>query len=208
MEDTTQKTQPPAASRRGTHETPNCRPAHPEPEALSLLRYKRWADAALLEAVLAAPGLSSAPEGGYAMAIIRHFHTVDDIFRAHLLGVAHAHGSSNPSEPATLTELQPRVRSLDDWYVAYARGLDERALAEALNVRFTDGREQVLTRAQILHYVSLHGAGHRAQVGLLLRLRGAEPPPDRYVDYLRQPADAGSDGAAPDGAAPDGARGR
>jgi uncharacterized damage-inducible protein DinB len=50
----------------------------------------------------------------------------------------------------------------------------------------TDGERQVLTRADILLYVSLHGAGHRGQVGLLLRKCGAEPPPDRFTNYLRQ----------------------
>lgn len=152
----------------------------------SLMRYKQWADADLLRVVLAAPALAGVPEGGYATAIIRHFHTVDCIFRAHLLGVAHGYTSSNPSEPAALSELAPRVLDVDEWYVEYASRIGEQDLAEPLRVTFTDGAAQVLTRAEVLHYVSLHGAGHRAQVSLLLRMRGAEPPPDRYVNYLRE----------------------
>lgn len=155
---------------------------------LSLMRYKAWADADLMRVVL---GLSSLgdPEGGYVTAIVRHFHTVDCIFKAHLLGVPHEYTSTNPSEPNTLAELEPRLSAVDEWYVEYARQLHERDLGQAVQVTFTDGQQQVLTRSEILLYVSLHGAGHRAQVSLLLRKCGAEPPPDRFTNYLRQRLD-------------------
>lgn len=153
---------------------------------LALMRYKQWADADLLRATRALPVLATAPEGGYMTAIIRHYHTVDCIFRAHLLGIPHAYSSSNPAEPATLSELEPRLSAVDGWYVEYAAHLTERELAEALLVTFTDGQQQVLTRSEILLYVSLHGAGHRGQVSLLLRKCGAEPPPDRLITYLRE----------------------
>lgn len=156
-------------------------------EMLTLLQYKAWADRALLDGVLALPILGSAPEGGYVTAIIRHFHTVDCIFKAHLLGLPHEYTSPNPAEPATLAELSPRVRAVDDWYVEYTRNLAASDLEQALRVAFTDGQQQVLTRSEILHYVSLHGAGHRGQVALLLRMIGAAAPPDRLTDYLRQP---------------------
>ncbi|HTV21098.1 MAG TPA: DinB family protein [Polyangiaceae bacterium] len=164
-------------------------PRRSSDEMLSLLRYKAWADAALLDGVLALPILRTAPEGGYVTAIIRHFHTVDCIFQAHLRGARHEYSSPNPPDPATLAELQPKVRAVDAWYVEYARQLDAADLGQPLHVTFTDGQQQVLTRSEILHYVSLHGAGHRGQVALLLRMCGAEPPPDRFTHYLRlQPA--------------------
>ena len=153
---------------------------------LALMRYKLWADAELMGAVLALPALATAPEGAVATAIIRHFHTADCVFRAHLLGVPHGYTSANPSEPATLAELRPRVGAIDEWYVEYTRNLDERDLGQALEVRFTDGQHQVLTRSEILLHVSLHGAYHRGNVGILLRKCGADPPPDRFTTYLRQ----------------------
>ncbi len=155
---------------------------------LSLMRYKAWADADLMSAVLALPALHEGPEGQYATAIVRHFHTVDCIFRAHLLGIPHEYTSANPAEPATLSQLQPRVGAIDAWYVEYACSIDERDLGEALEVKFTDGQQQVLTRADILLHVSLHGSSHRGNIGLLLRMRGAEPPPDRFTSYLRRRA--------------------
>ena len=152
----------------------------------SLMRYKMWADAQLMETVLALPALVTAPEGPYVTAIIRHFHTADCVFMAHLLGVAHEYTSSNPSEPATLAELQSRVAAIDEWYVKYTRSLDANDLGQALQVTFTDGQEQVLTRSDILLHVSLHGAYHRGNVGILLKKCGSEPPPDRFTTYLRE----------------------
>ncbi|HET8933647.1 MAG TPA: hypothetical protein VFN67_09415 [Polyangiales bacterium] len=84
---------------------------------LSLMRYKRWADADLLHAALALPATFPVKEAGYVTALIRHYHTVDCIFRAHLLGVSHNYTSPNPPEPATLAELQQAVAAIDEWYV-------------------------------------------------------------------------------------------
>jgi uncharacterized damage-inducible protein DinB len=150
------------------------------------MRYKAWADTDLIDAVLARPDLMTVKEGQYATAIIRHYHTVDCIFKAHLLGVPHGFTSPNPAEPATVAELKPLVRAVDDWYVAYALGLDEGELAEKLNLTFTDGEQQLLTRSEILLHVALHGGGHRGQVSLILRMFGATPPPDRLTSYLNR----------------------
>lgn len=150
----------------------------------SLMLYKAWADAELMKTLLGLPAAMPSPEDGYVTAIIRHFHTVDCIFRAHLLGIPHGFDSPNPTEPATLSELQPRTAATDAWFVEYTRTLDERDLGEALHVTFTDGQEQVMTRSDILLHISLHGAGHRGQVSVLLRKCGATPPPDRFTSYL------------------------
>jgi uncharacterized damage-inducible protein DinB len=151
---------------------------------LSLMRYKKWADAELMAAVSELPVLADAPEGIYVTAVIRHFHTVDCIFKAHLLGVPHGYTSANPSEPAMLPELRQRVAEIDDWYVEYVHDLDERDLEERLHVRFTDGQSSVMTRSDILLHVSLHGTYHRGNVGILLRKIGAEPPRDGFTTYL------------------------
>jgi uncharacterized damage-inducible protein DinB len=151
----------------------------------SLLRYKRWADTELLEAALALPTAFPAKEAGYITAIIRHYHTVDRIFQAHLLEVEHPYSSPNPAEPATLTELQQVVSRTDAWFVDYAAKLTPGELAQVLQVKFTDGQQQPLTRADILLYVSQHGTGHRGQVALIMKLCGVDAPPDRFTNYLR-----------------------
>jgi uncharacterized damage-inducible protein DinB len=156
---------------------------------LSLMRYKRWADAELMSAVLAHPTLGAAPDAEYVPVIIRHFHTVDCIFKAHLLGLPHAYSSANPAEPAALADLQQQMREVDDWYVEYTLELTEHQLGQALQVKFTDGDQRVLTRSDILLHVSLHGAYHRGNVGVLLQKCGAAPPPDGFASYLSRARD-------------------
>lgn len=152
---------------------------------LSLMRYKQWADADLLRAALALPADFPAKEAGYISALIRHYHTVDCIFQAHLLGVPHNYTSPNPAEPATLGELQQRVNAVDAWYVDYTSKLSERELREVLQVTFTDGAQQALRRSDILLHVSQHGTGHRGQVSLFFKLFGLEAPPDRFANFVR-----------------------
>lgn len=156
-----------------------------QPVLLSLMRYKRWADADLLSAALALPSTFPDKEAGYISALIRHYHTVDCIFQAHLFGVPHKYSSPNPAEPATLAELQRAVSAIDEWYVDYTNKLEERELSQVLQVTFTDGSQQALRRSDILLHVSQHGTGHRAQVSLLLKFFGIEPPPDRFANYVR-----------------------
>jgi len=151
----------------------------------ALMRYKVWADAELLNALLELREPLSEPEGAIVTAIIRHFHTVDCIFKAHLLGLPHEYTSANPTEPATLSELQPRVSAIDEWYLEYTLHLDPRELGQVLHVKFTDGQEQRLTRSDILLHVSLHGTYHRGNVGLLMKKCGVEAPQDRFSTYLR-----------------------
>jgi uncharacterized damage-inducible protein DinB len=152
---------------------------------LSLMRYKRWGDAELIKAAIALPAPFPEPEGGYITAIIRHFHTVDCIFKAHLLDIPHEYTSPNPPEPATLAELQRHVHEIDAWYVDYASKLDEHDFGQVVHVAFTDGQQQVLKRSDILLHVSQHGTGHRGQVALLMQKCGVRPPPDRFPNYLR-----------------------
>jgi len=124
----------------------------------------------------------------YVKAIIRHFHTVDCIFQAHLLGIPHPYTSPNPVDPATISELQPRVGAIDEWYVDYASKLDEGDLGQLLHVKFTDGQEQALTRSDILLHVSQHEGGYRAQISLLMQKCAVPPPPDRFPNFLRRGA--------------------
>jgi hypothetical protein len=56
------------------------------------MRYKRWANIELLKAAIALPAAFPEREEGHITAIIRHFHTVDCIFQAHLLGRRMSHG--------------------------------------------------------------------------------------------------------------------
>ena len=151
---------------------------------VALLRYKLWADEHLLAALLARPELEAEPHAVLIREVIGHYHAVDRIFQAHLLGTEHGFTSPRLPETATFAELSKEVARVDRWFVDYALGVDRAALAERLSVRFTDGATRVLTRADVLLYVVQHGTYHRGNVGVLMRMLGLEPAPDRFIDYL------------------------
>jgi uncharacterized damage-inducible protein DinB len=158
----------------------------PTDALVSLMLHKAWADEALLGAAGRLPWLARLLALPLVVRIVGHFHAVDCIFRAHLTGEAHGYASAHPSAPSTLAALAAQVRSVDGWYVAYARGLDAHRARESLRVTFTDGDRQSLTRTQMLLHVALHGAYHRGNVDVLLRLFGAGALPDRLTSYLAQ----------------------
>lgn len=157
----------------------------------ALMQYKQWADEHLLEALLARPDLEAEPHAVLIREVIGHYHAVDRIFQAHLQGVAHGFTGTRLPETATFAQLRDEVARVDRWFVDYARSIDRDALAERLSVRFTDGAIKTLTRADVLHYIAQHGTYHRGNVGVLMRMLGLEPAPDRVIDYLDERASRG-----------------
>lgn len=154
-----------------------------EPYA-SLMRYKRWADEQLFAALLGRSNIEAEPQIDFIREIIGHFHVVDRIFQAHLQGVAHAFTGTRLQGASTLMQLKDEVSAVDQWYVDYAQSVASDALVEKLPVRFTDGTEKVLTRAAVLLHISHHGAYHRGNVGVLMRMLGMDLPPDRFFNFI------------------------
>jgi uncharacterized damage-inducible protein DinB len=150
----------------------------------SLMRYKRWADADLFETLLARPDIETEPHAEILREIIGHFHVVDRIFQAHLQGVSHAFTATRLQEAPGLTQLQDEVAAVDQWYVDYADSIGRDTLGEERAIRFTDGTEKTFTVADMLLHVSHHGAYHRGNAGVLLRMMSMELPADRFIDYV------------------------
>ena len=166
--------------------------AHPQADAdvtpsepyASLMRYKRWADQQLFAALLGRPDIDADPTAAIVREIVGHFHAVDCIFQAHLRGLPHAFTTTSLESAATLLQLRDMVSTVDDWYVDFATRVSGEALAEPLTLRFTDGKQRVLSRADVLLHVSHHGAYHRGNIGVLMRAMGFELLPDRFTTFL------------------------
>ena len=158
--------------------------AGPHEPYASLMRYKRWADEQLFAALLGRSNIEAEPQIDFIREILGHFHVVDRIFQAHLQRVPHAFTSTRLPGPSTLTELRDEVSVVDQWYVDHARSVGSDALVEQLPVRFTDGKQRVLSRAAVLLHISHHGTYHRGNVGVLMRSMGIDLPPDRFFDFI------------------------
>ena len=161
-----------------------------EPYA-SLMRYKRWADDQLFALLLGRPDIEAEPQTEILREIVGHFHVVDRIFQAHLQGVPHGFTATRLPDARSLTQLRDEVAAVDRWYVDYTQGVGRDTLLEPRSIRFTDGTEKVFTRADMLVHVSHHGAYHRGNAGVLLRMMGMELPPDRFIDYVDTAASRG-----------------
>jgi uncharacterized damage-inducible protein DinB len=77
------------------------------------------------------------------------------------------------------------VRDVDAWFVDWARGLNAARAAEVVQVTFTDGAQQRLSRLEMGMHVLLHGVFHRGNAGIVLRLCRVAALPDRLTSFLR-----------------------
>jgi nicotinamidase-related amidase/uncharacterized damage-inducible protein DinB len=121
-----------------------------------------------------------------ATRTLNHIHVVDTIFQAHLSGVPHSHSATNTSDTPALDALAFAVAESDAWYRRCAEALNERALADCIDFRFTDGDAGRMSRHEMLMHVITHGAYHRGQVGQLLKSAGLAPPRDLLTRFLHQ----------------------
>lgn len=151
-----------------------------------LFRQKAWANGDLFAALATVDPNAQAEARHTAIRLLNHVYTVDQIFRAHLTGVAHGHSGTNTTETPTLDGLKENVRSLDHWYVSYIETTPNELLAEPIEFTFTDGKAGRMTRSEMLHHVILHGSYHRGAVGRIIVQAGGPPLPDSITSFLHK----------------------
>lgn len=152
----------------------------------ALFRYKAWANDELLTAMQGFDEVSHAVDRAIAIRILNHTHVVDRIFAANLRRMDHGYAAANTAELPALDELSEAIRACDQWYLGYVATLDDVDLAESLDFTFTDGAPGRMTREEMLMHVSIHGAYHRGQVGLIMTKNAIAPPADLFTGYLHK----------------------
>ncbi|GAB2854553.1 DinB family protein [Pseudoduganella ginsengisoli] len=147
----------------------------------SLFGQKAWANSELFD-VLAT--VTAEADLHMAIRTLNHIYVVDRIFRAHLLGEAHGYDATNTKATPTLEELRAAVKETDAWFQGYVATLDDAALAQPVQFRFTDGDAGTMSREEILMHVITHGGYHRGNVGQILKNISVAPPRDLLTKYL------------------------
>lgn len=150
----------------------------------ALFAYKAWANAGLLEAMLAIDGERFPEQRRKAIRVMNHTLVVDRIFAAHLLGEANPHAATNTEETPSLAALTESIVASDAQLLDYARGLAAERFGERLRFRFTDGDAGEMSRAEMLQHLIAHGAYHRGAVGQMLDALSLPRPPDSITSYL------------------------
>lgn len=154
-----------------------------------LTRYNAWANDRLFEALAALPAgevTARRNHGTHSMVgTLGHAWVVDRIWQAHLQGRAHGYSSRQPEKEPALSQLQQDQLQLDQWYIAYADGLDAAVHAEVVDFRFVDGGAGAMTRGDMLLHVVNHKTYHRGYVADMLYQAGSRPPVMDLPVFLR-----------------------
>jgi len=161
----------------------------------SLLEYKAWANAELLDLLETIPEARRDASFGLALRILAHTHIVDRIFIGNMQRKPHGHTATSSAEVPDLGRLKAEMAEADALLAAYLDGLDELALDERIDFTFVDGAPGSMTRGQMLAHLVTHGGYHRGAVGRILNELGTKPPRDTVTVFLHRPAAAAPDRA-------------
>ena len=134
--------------------------------------YMAWADDVMLRNAEQLPDAELlAPRDALFKSIAGTFdHTlvVGEIFQAHLEGRDHPHHARYRSQALPFSEIAPRLRNMNDYYVGLARSWTAAELAETITFEFVEGGEGAMTREDILLHLVNHATYHRGFVSTLL----------------------------------------
>lgn len=160
---------------------------------ISLFGHKAWANAELFTMLGSLPE-THAEQLNTCIRTLNHIYVVDRLFRARLAGEAEPFEATNTKATPSLAQLRAEVEATDAWYQQYVASLDDRAAAEVLEFRFTDGDTGRMSREEILLHVITHGGYHRGNVGQMLKSISIAPPRDLYTKFLHlsEPARRGA----------------
>tara|TARA_R110002096_G_scaffold78557_1_gene184867 strand:- start:1668 stop:2174 length:507 start_codon:yes stop_codon:yes gene_type:complete len=157
-----------------------------------MMHFKRWQNRITYGVVASLPESESlkvrTTRFGTMVSTLNHVYVVDNIFKAHLTGVAHNYAARNTETHPPLTELWQHQQAMDDWYVVYAESLSDERLPEIVNFTFVGGGEGAMSRADILMHIVNHGNYHRGFVGDMFYQAGVTPPATDYPVFLRDVA--------------------
>lgn len=157
--------------------------------ARMMIRYNAWANLRLYDALSQLPIalLSEARPGrpNGMNGVLSHSYVIDLIWKAHLEGRAHGFKTRNFEEIPPFAELRRIQRQLDEWYVAYVDGQDEKSLEQIVLFEFVDGGSGSMSRQDILLHTVNHKTYHRGYVADMLYEVGYRPPTIDLPVFLR-----------------------
>jgi uncharacterized damage-inducible protein DinB len=150
----------------------------------TLVHQKRWATNGLNAVIAANLDRIAADDRALILRLLDHIQAVDEIFRHTLDARPHGYRAPRSDEIPSFDALASEARATGDWYAACADTLTPERVDEVMDFSFSNGEPASMTRGEMLLHVSLHAAGHRGQVALLLQKNGIQPYPDRITDFL------------------------
>lgn len=142
---------------------------------LDTFRYNDWANRQVLEKIEA---LSEPEEAG---RLFSHLINSQDKWMARIEGDANEANLMWFAPPYALDKLADEwQRSLTGW-LNFLEQLSDAELEREIAYRAADGKEYSSRLREIALQLNYHSIHHRAQISLLVRKQGIEPP---FIDYI------------------------
>ena len=141
--------------------------------------YNHWANKAVMAALEAAEVVP-----GQALTLFSHMFAAERIWRTRLQDMDSSHILVWPKN--SLADCNKAIsRNHSEWQ-NWLDGLESEALNTVITYHNSKGKLFENKAADILTHVIIHGAYHRAQIALLLRQHGEEPPVTDFIFYQRR----------------------
>lgn len=142
-----------------------------------LVAHLEWADAAVLDALRGSPGSDDR-----ALTLYAHVVAAEAVWISRILG--------RPQDVAvwpvlTLDEAATLGRRNARDLAAIVASTTPEQLATEIVYRNSAGQEFHTELEDILLHTALHGAYHRGQISLVIRVGGGEPAPTDYIAFVR-----------------------
>lgn len=148
--------------------------------AVTLARYKAWADDLTLEAVQALPTHEVTRERPTLfktlIATLNHSYVVDLIWKAHIDGREHGFTARNIVLHPDVEGLWKAQRIVNDGLLEWCATQSDATLEEPVNFKFVSGTSGTLTRGAMLLHIVNHATYHRGWVSDLFFQIPAKPP--------------------------------
>ena len=135
------------------------------------IRFEYWANSQSLEAIVAAS--HDLPE---ALSLIAHIVSISRFWAARVEGTTE---KLAPWPTLTVPELEVELRRLRDRWLRLS---DCTAMDALVRYESRNGENRSNLFSEVLQEIFLHGAHHRGQIALVLRMKGFEPL--RSTDFI------------------------
>lgn len=158
-------------------------------ELLKLVKYKYWANEITFSALFDVSDAELCKQRDTNFknipSTLNHVYVVDDIFKSHLSNKKHSYLYRNIDKCPDFSILRCQQKEIDQWYINFVSGLEEKDLDEIVNFEFVGGGDGKMSVSEIIFHIVNHGTYHRGFVSDMMYQIPLSPPANDYTVYLR-----------------------
>ena len=158
----------------------------PSNHFINLFRYTHWANRQMIEALLEATPPETRPLRR-ARALLSHLLRAQDVWLGRVQNTDAAQLPFWEEDP--LDECVRRSEESSRDWLAFLRGCTDSDFARPVHYQNSKGTPFATDLQDLAAHVVNHATHHRAQIALLLREAGLEPPATDYIFYVRRSED-------------------